>query len=168
VLVFSSRNALRLVLKVYLHRPANPYIDSTFTMKRTPGPHDPKPVYLQRLERIARLLGSSVTAVYETDTTEPTPIHKLVIDHVLTHYSLEGSDPIYYARSLYTHRKFDLEAMRAYNGLAEGYTGGFPQLAYDEFQGRTTGHAQVLAAIPAENWEVCWNHVQIIAGGIVE
>jgi hypothetical protein len=49
VLVFSSRNALRLVLKVYLHRPAIPHIDGNFTMKRTSGPHDPKPAYLQRL-----------------------------------------------------------------------------------------------------------------------
>jgi hypothetical protein len=64
-------------------------------MKRvTDDLDDPKLAYLKKLEEIARMLGSSVTAVYSTPNISRIPLHVWAVQETLRRFKLDTMEVI--------------------------------------------------------------------------
>jgi hypothetical protein len=151
IIVFKSRKGLQLALEAYLSRPTNPGI---FSIKTVQCDEDPMIGHLKRIERIARLIGSNVTAVYKT-----IPSHQWATEGVVTRYQIDGSrTPLYNCKMflmhivIALHIKFNTDTIKACDTSAEGHAGGFVRQIYDDVQKCSVGCAPRLASIPLSVW----------------
>jgi hypothetical protein len=158
-IVSKSRKGLQLALKAYLSRPTNL---GTFSVKTVRGDNDPMIAYLKRLERIAKLLGSSVTAVCKT-----IQFHQWAVEDVVTWYQIDGSrTPLYNCKIflmhivIALHVKFNTDTIKACDTSAEGHTGGFVRQIYDDVQNCSVGCAPRLASMPLSVWVLAWDHLK--------
>jgi hypothetical protein len=143
IIVFKSRKGLQLALEAGI-----------FSMKTVQCDEDPMIGHLKRLERIARLIGSNVTAVYKT-----IPFHQWAAEGVVTRYQIDGSrTPLYNCKmflmhiGIALHIKFNTDTIKACDTSAEGHAGGFVRQIYDDVQNCSVGCAPRLASIPLSVW----------------
>jgi hypothetical protein len=157
-IVFKSHKGLQLAPEAYLSRPTHPVI---FSMKTVFGDDDPMLAYLKQLESIAKLLGSSVGAVYKNVL-----LHQWAVEQVAVEYQLEGSKPLRSSKMslkqavITLQEKLAPDAIKACDDSVEGRVSRLLRQVYDNVQDCKLGCAPLFAPIPLKIWGIEWDNLE--------
>lgn len=154
MIVFRTRDALRSALEAYLYRPTTP---GCFSMKRfTTSPE--KPAYVNKLEEVAKMLGSDVKAVYCTSRTYTMSHIEKVVNECLGEFEINSLDTDSVNANVFlslvvtcTRGRFDSNAIQACKDKFSS-SAGFVEQIYEKLgdvsQKHPNGVAGNLASIP--------------------